>query len=756
MSQPRKHTASSGPTASIVIPVHNGAQLTRHCLNTLLRQELGWVEIIVVDDASRDQTPRLLEQYADSVRVVRHESNTGFATACNDGAALANGKYLVFLNNDTVPRTGWLDTLVEYAEEHPQAGVVGCRLLFSDDTVQHAGVAFSQDLHPQHIYHGFPGDHPAVTRSRKFKSVTAACALFRRELFERAGGFDAGFVNGFEDVDLCLKIGDLGFECHYCHDCVVYHLESATRGLRTDEMDQNFELLLSRWGSKLEPDDIAYYLEDGLIQVTYPATHELSIQVSPLIGSAAGEVEDLSAASLLRSRAEQVLELIEENEELRRQNDLPSRATTELDSLVSNAGDGSRTIAMAEPERADSRLALSRVSDLRRTLEPLSLRASERVPQRLNVLVAPDGAQAPEAYVAAFQLAARVSAADWRARAVLVRDEGGGKAEVTSDARHLAGDGDALDAVEVTQRFDRSAPLLVNPKDVFMASNWWTAHLAHAAARELGGAGFLYLVEEFEPATYPMGSYAAAAMEAHGLPHFALFSTEPLRDLFAERRLGVFAEGEKRGQQRSLVFRDAIVDVGEVTAEELAARGTRRLLVDARRKLNLLELALLAIEDALSEKLLEGWELTGVTTKERATIELQGGTTVELVPAPSPVRLRGLLRSHDLALSLASSPRLSLAAIEMASAGMPVITNTFATKTEESLEDVSENLIACAPTAEGVAQALRDGLMRVGDYDRRAKAAKVSWSKNWDECFDAPVIEAASRFLRRCVPKTDD
>ena len=127
---------------SIIIPVYNKASLTVQCLNTLLsrpRQGVSF-EIIVVDDASTDMTPQVLVGYADRIRVLTQSANAGFSTACNRGAAAAVGRYLVFLNNDTIPQVGWLEELVGYAEGHPRAAVVGSKLLFLDGTIQHAGL----------------------------------------------------------------------------------------------------------------------------------------------------------------------------------------------------------------------------------------------------------------------------------------------------------------------------------------------------------------------------------------------------------------------------------------------------------------------------------------------------------------------------------------------------------------------------------------------------------------------------------------
>lgn len=251
---------------SIVIPVHNKAALTRQCLDSIFeRPPKVDHEVLVVDDASIDGTPDMLAEYGEAVKHVRLEQNAGFATACNAGAAAAKGEYLVFLNNDTIAQRGWLDALVAYADRHGVA-VVGSKLLFPDGTVQHAGVAFSPLGDPLHIYAGFPADHPAVNRSRPFQAVTAACVLVRRDAFGEAGGFDTGYHNDLEDVDLCLRLGQAGHEVHYCHESVLYHLESASRGQR-GRPKYSAAVYRDRWGRCVRHDEMVFYVEDGLLEL---------------------------------------------------------------------------------------------------------------------------------------------------------------------------------------------------------------------------------------------------------------------------------------------------------------------------------------------------------------------------------------------------------------------------------------------------------------------------------------------------------
>jgi GT2 family glycosyltransferase len=262
---------------SIIIPVHNKAALTRQCLESIFASppSVGF-EVVVVDDASSDSTPELLASYGKRVRTVRLEKNAGFATACNNGAAAAKGDYLVFLNNDTIAEEGWLDELARYADDHAGAAVVGSRLLFPDRTVQHAGVVFSLSGDPLHLYAGFPTEHPAVMKSRRFQAVTAACLLIRREVFSDVDGFDTDYHNDLEDVDLCLRLGALGHEVHYCHTSVLYHLESASRAFRFHE-GRSAKLYRERWAAGVRSDELDYYVEDGQLDLLRYSPEKVSI-----------------------------------------------------------------------------------------------------------------------------------------------------------------------------------------------------------------------------------------------------------------------------------------------------------------------------------------------------------------------------------------------------------------------------------------------------------------------------------------------
>ena len=224
---------------------------------------------------------------------------------------------MIFLNNDTIAHPGWLESMTTSARSSPEVGVVGARLLYRDGTVQHAGVAFSQrDGVPRHIYRGFPGDHPVVTRSRDFQAVTAACILVRRAVFAEVGGFDQSYVNGYEDIDLCLTIRKHGYRVHYCGSAVLEHLESVSRrgevaGLDPAE-DENLQLFLERWSTSAVRDELNVYAEDGLLWVDSGEIYPLVMRCSEELAVARDISDPASIARMLNVRSHQVFDLEKE------------------------------------------------------------------------------------------------------------------------------------------------------------------------------------------------------------------------------------------------------------------------------------------------------------------------------------------------------------------------------------------------------------------------------------------------------------
>ena len=249
---------SSVPRFSVIIPLFNRALFTTICVRALMAVADDWdeCEVILVDNGSTDETAAFLSTLGAPFRVISNERNRGFAHACNQGAAAARGAYLVFLNNDTVPQPGWLTALAGAMTGPIAPAVVGARLLFPDDTVQHAGLGFNARDEPVHLFYGDPADGAAST-SRAVPAVTGACLMVARQRFLDAGGFDEGYRNGFEDLDFCCRMREEGGAVWYEAASVIYHFESASDGRYRSDV-ANYERFEARWAGWLRADPLAH------------------------------------------------------------------------------------------------------------------------------------------------------------------------------------------------------------------------------------------------------------------------------------------------------------------------------------------------------------------------------------------------------------------------------------------------------------------------------------------------------------------
>jgi hypothetical protein len=377
-------------------------------------------------------------------------------------------------------------------------------------------------------------------------------------------------------------------------------------------------------------------------------------------------------------------------------------------------------------------------------IAPLRLAVSDTAPRRVNILIPTiDLEHFFGGYIAKLNLARRLAERGLTARIVTVDPVGPLPRDWKRRVESYAGLAGVFDAVEVA--FGRESPgLEVSRDDAFVASTWWTAHIAHRAAKNR----FLYLIQEYEPFTFPMGSYAALADESYRLPHYALFSSQLLRDYFRRHRLGVFA-GEG-GDRESATFENAITPV--TPAPDVAGRRPRRLLFYARPEphaaRNMYELGVLALSRALECGAFMGWELHGIgTVRSGRRIDLGGGAYLRLLPRAAQDEYADVLRAHDVGLALMYTPHPSLVPIEMASAGMLTVTNSFENKTADAMAAISPNLITAAPGIESIASALCEAAAGVDDAERRMRGSGVAWSHDWNESFGDALLERVTGFL---------
>ncbi len=388
-------------------------------------------------------------------------------------------------------------------------------------------------------------------------------------------------------------------------------------------------------------------------------------------------------------------------------------------------------------------------------IAPLALKASATATRRLNLLIPYiDLKHFFGGYITKLNLARRLAEAGFNVRIIIVDICDYLPSVWRRQLQSYDGLERLFDKVETVYAYDRSKLLEVSADDVFVATTWWTAHIAHHAANALQKSRFIYLIQEYEPFTFPMGTFASLAHQTYSFPHYAIFSTELLRDYFRRNEIGVFSTGVASGEQDSISFQNCITSVGEVRREDIAGRTPKRLLFYARPEAhaarNMFEIATLALSEAIRSGYFQGeWEFYGIgTVGPIAKVELADGIHMTLLPRQSQEDYRDILRQHDLGLSLMYTPHPSLVPIEMAAAGMLVVTNTYANKTQERLSEISSNIIGAEPTIEDVTLKLKEAATNIEDYDRRVKGSEVRWSTNWHETFSEAFMDRVEDFVR--------
>ncbi len=176
--------------------------------------------------------------------IVEHDQlRAGFAETCNAGAARTTADILVFLNDDTVVQTGWLEALTQPLSGSESVAIAGSALFYPDGQIQHSGVFLRRD--PAGRLEAYNRRTPSP--SGPVPAVTGSCLAVRRDVWDDLGGFDEEYRNGYEDVDLCLRARQAGYSVGFVAESQVVHFESRSPG-RFDHAPQNIALLQERWG----------------------------------------------------------------------------------------------------------------------------------------------------------------------------------------------------------------------------------------------------------------------------------------------------------------------------------------------------------------------------------------------------------------------------------------------------------------------------------------------------------------------------
>ena len=254
------------PKISIIIPTKDRIDLLRRCIESIQnRSSYDNYEIIIVDNMSlEEETAAYLDGLRKSYRIIKFNEKFNYSKLNNYAAKFARGEYLLFLNNDVeVLNSDWLEAMLEQSQRN-EIGCVGAKLLYPDKKIQHVGVVVGWGGRAEHIYKwshsndiGYMGHFVSI---RNYSAVTAACMMLRKSIFDQVGGFDESFEIGFGDVDLCLRVRELGYENLFTPYAKLLHYESATRGrsFSFDPHPNDTKRFIERWQEYIKGGDPYY------------------------------------------------------------------------------------------------------------------------------------------------------------------------------------------------------------------------------------------------------------------------------------------------------------------------------------------------------------------------------------------------------------------------------------------------------------------------------------------------------------------
>jgi GT2 family glycosyltransferase/glycosyltransferase involved in cell wall biosynthesis len=297
---------------SIIIPVFNQLHFTRACLASLQdHQGTERFEVIVVDDCSTDSTQEVLPRVPGIV-YLRNATNSGFIASCNYGAEKARGKYLVFLNNDTLVTDGWLTALIDTFGEQQQAGIVGSKLIYPDGCLQEAGGIIWRDASGWNYGRSDDPAKPEYNYLREVDYCSAAALMIPKSLFQTVGGFDSRYAPAYyEDADLAFKVRRAGYKVLYQPLSEVIHYEGATGGTDLSagakkHQEINRSTFAKIWGAEL----FAKPAAGDLTFLSQPSPGKKNILVIdhylPMFDKDAGSVRMFHIVNILRQLGHRV------------------------------------------------------------------------------------------------------------------------------------------------------------------------------------------------------------------------------------------------------------------------------------------------------------------------------------------------------------------------------------------------------------------------------------------------------------------
>jgi len=383
--------------------------------------------------------------------------------------------------------------------------------------------------------------------------------------------------------------------------------------------------------------------------------------------------------------------------------------------------------------------------EIREAIAPLEVELDPGEPQRIEIIHPGLGPDPTAGDVAVINLARRLAERGHRPRIVLLESEHLSRDWRERLARHPE-IGESVSRIELVEA-GGSRPVF-SPDDRVVATDWRSAHAGDRLCLELPGTRVTYLIHEYQPFQYPMGSFAALADASYELPHRAIFLDELLQRYFADQRLGVFASGPRLGLREMAVVNEPILQVRPRGAGELASSDRHRLLIASHPEEdgsgNLYELAVMALDRAVLNGHFRKWDLVsfGPGPAETALVLPRSSARMRMLGTGDDAIGAALEAQFDVGMALRFAPGLGPVPARMAAAAMSVVTTTFAGKDAAALAGISANLIPAEPRIEAIVEALATAEHRTGDIAGRIDGSRVARPPSWDEALDDRTMDA--------------
>lgn len=363
--------------------------------------------------------------------------------------------------------------------------------------------------------------------------------------------------------------------------------------------------------------------------------------------------------------------------------------------------------------------------------------------QQINFLISRlDPANFFGGYLAMFNFAKKFSEIGYSVRILLTDQKEIIESDLEKVRNHDVNLRDFLTNAEFMTCYSSEQIIPISREDIFVATSWWTAHIAHEAVLKTKYSKFIYLAQDYEPVFYEHGAHRVLAEQSYRFDYFPFYSTDILQRYFIE-------SGILDKKNVGIYFKNPVLNFDlNKNIDLYKNRGKKKLLFYARPQphnaRNLYPIGCLAIDKAR--------EMGYFHDDEWEVIAIGGDIGVQLLPSGIKInhigkfdmqKYRSLLPQHDMGLALMDSPHPSLLPIEMASAGLLVVTNTYGIKDQRYFSSISKNIMALPPDYESLAHGLIESSKNVDDIAKRIEGSKVNWPHEWDEALPLSTIEKA-------------